>query len=392
MLARIPLFFLMIQGISVFLHLALYLSVIRFFAVASTGARVVLAVVFFLLSFTFFSSLLLVRSYDSHLTDLFYAVSALWAGVMINLILASALGWAFLAACRIAGYRVRMTVFAAFFYSAALFYSAYGVWNAFHPVIKNIEVRVKGLPEAWKGKTVVQISDLHLGVINRAGFLKDVVEQVNSLKPRAVFITGDLFDGMDGDLDSFVAPLNAIDSEKGVFFVTGNHENFLGLDRVFSTLAKTSVQVLDDRTVRIDGLQIIGVSYPQPGRKRNASKAIRESKGFISGMPGVLLYHLPASIDQVSENPADQRVNTYFSPLIDFTAARDLGALLQLSGHTHGGQLFPFEFLTARLYKGYDYGLHALGDFSVYTTCGTGTWGPPMRTANTPEIVALRLD
>lgn len=76
---------------------------------------------------------------------------------------------------------------------------------------------------------------------------------------------------------------------------------------------------------------------------------------------------------------------------MDFTDAKELGINLQLSGHTHKGQIFPFGYLTRRLYNGYDYGLHSDGDFSIYTTCGTGTWGPPMRTGNTPEIVAIRL-
>lgn len=391
MLSRIPTFFLIIQALSLFLHLVLYLSVIRFFAVASGRARAVLGAVFFLLSFSFFSSIMLVRSYDSPSTDLFYAVSALWAGVLINLLLAVALGWAFLLVCWLAGYRVRMPVFALFLFVLSAAYSGYGVWNAFHPVVKNIEVSIKGLPEAWRGKTIVQISDLHLGVINRAGFLDEVVGRVNSLEPHAVFITGDLFDGMDGDLDSFVAPLNGLRAEKGVFFVTGNHENFLGLDRVYSTLAKTRVEVLDDAVVRIDGLQIIGVSYPGPGRKRDVGRVIRSSENFSDRLPGILLFHQPASIDQTTENPSEQRTRTYFSPNVDFTAARDLGAGLQLSGHTHCGQIFPLGYLTARLYKGYDHGLRTLGDFSVYTTCGTGTWGPPMRTGNAPEIVALKL-
>lgn len=391
MLSRIPTFFLIIQALSVFLHLLLYLSVIRFFEVASRRARGVLFVVLFFMSLSFFSSIILVRAYEGLLTDLFYAVSALWAGVLINLLLAAALGWALLLACRVAGYRVRMPVVAVFLFASAAAYSAYGVWNAFRPVIKNIEVEIKGLPAGWKGKTVVQVSDLHLGVINRAGFLEDVVERVNSLEPHAVFITGDLFDGMDGDLSSFVGPLNGLRAAKGVFFVTGNHENFLGLDRVFSTLERTGVEVLDDAAVRIDGLQIVGVSYPPPGRKRDVMKAVRSSKDFSNDLPGILLYHLPASIDRTGVTPSEQRTRTYFSPRIDFTAAKELGIGLQLSGHTHGGQIFPLGYLTARLYKGYDYGLHSLGDFTIYTTCGTGTWGPPMRTGNTPEIVAVRL-
>jgi len=391
MLSKIPTFFLVIQAISVLLHLLLYLSVVRFFEVSSMTGRAVLAAVLLVLSFTFFSSIILVRSYDSLLTDLFYAVSALWAGVLVNLLLACAFGWGLLLISWLAGYRLRMPVIAVALFAVAAVYSAYGVWSAFHPVIKRVEVSVKGLPAQWKGKTVVQISDLHLGVINRSAFLNRVVDLVNSVEPEAVFITGDLFDGMDGDLETFVGPLNRLRAKKGVFFVTGNHENYLGLERALVTLAKTRVHVLDDTLVRIDGLQIIGVSYPRPGLKRDVAKLIRSQSGFSKDLPSILLYHLPSGIDKTSENATEQRVRTYFSPRIDFSAAIGLGAGLQLSGHTHGGQIFPLGYLTARLYKGYDYGLHTIGDFSIYTTSGTGTWGPPMRTAKSCEIVALRL-
>jgi len=388
---RIPAFFLIILFFSFCAHLFLYFSVITFFSIAGPRARLVLLVIAIALSFTFFASIILVRSYENIFTQVFYVLSALWAGLLINLLMAMAIGWVIFLFSRLTGHGLIMHTAGKLLFAAAFLFSAWGVWNAAHPRVKEIELQLPGIPPAWRGRTMVQLSDVHLGVINRAGFMRRVAHMVDSLHPDVIFITGDLFDGMAAGLDSFIGPLNELKAEKGVYFVTGNHETFLGLDRVYSVLDKTNIKTLNNDVLRIDGLQIIGVSYPVPGKTRDVEAVIRSRREFEEGLPGILLYHMPASINSVSKNISEQRERTYFSPLVDFSAAKDLGAVLQLSGHTHKGQMFPFNYLTRRVYRGYDYGLHSEGRFSIYTTCGTGTWGPPMRTGNTPEIVAIRL-
>lgn len=259
---RIPAFFLIILLFSFCAHLFLYFSVITFFSIAELKARLVLLLIAISLSFSFFASIILVRSYGNIFTQIFYILSALWAGLLINLLMAMAFGWVILLFNRFTGYGLKMPAAGAFLFAAAFLFSAYGVWNAAHPRVKEIELDLPGIPPAWKGRTIVQLSDVHLGVINRAGFLKGVVATVNSLHPDVIFITGDLFDGMAAGLSSFIEPLNELKAEKGIYFVTGNHETFLGLDRVYSILDKTGIKILNDDTVRIDGLQIIGVAYP----------------------------------------------------------------------------------------------------------------------------------
>lgn len=305
MLSRIPTFFLILLIFSFFLHFLLYYSVLHFFEITYLKTRIVLFAITFLLSLSFISSMILVRSHENLFTQAFYTLSAFWVGLLINLILALALGWSILLLGKIAGYNPDMAFIGVFLILSAFLFSAYGVWNAFHPGIKNIEVEIKDLPPEWKGKTIVQLSDVHLGVINRADFFRDVVRKANSLHPDMVFITGDLFDGMAGGLSSFVEPLNGIKSEKGIFYVTGNHEMYLGLDKVFSTLGKTRIKVLNNEVVQIDGLQIVGISFPKPGEKRDIKKIIMSQANFINGMPGILLYHTPTSIDQRSKNIAD---------------------------------------------------------------------------------------
>ena len=154
------------------------------------------------------------------------------------------------------------------FFGIAFIYSVYGVWNAFYPRVKEVSVRIKNLPPGWEGKTIVQLSDVHLGHIYKADFLRKVVRTVNGLKPDMVVITGDLFDGMDGSLPSLVTPLNDLIAPDGVYFITGNHETYLGVGKAFSILEKTKVKILNDEVRDIRGLQLIGISYPRGERER----------------------------------------------------------------------------------------------------------------------------
>lgn len=251
----------------------------------------------------------------------------------------------------------------------SLFYSFWGVWNALHPKIKNVTVAIPNLPSSWKGKKIVQLSDVHLGMIHGQNFMDQVVSQVNSVKPQMVVITGDLFDGMDGQLDSLVAPLDRINAPQGVFFVTGNHETYLGLDEVFATLQNTSVKHLQDEVIDISGLKLIGIDYPSRGEQKKVTDVLEKLKPDYLNQPNILLYHSPTDIDQI----------------------KNQGINLELCGHTHRGQLFPFRYVTSLIYHGYDYGLFPMDNYTLYTTNGVGTWGPLMRTGNTPEIVVITL-
>ncbi|MDD5435142.1 MAG: metallophosphoesterase [Nitrospira sp.] len=387
---RLSSFFIRILIGSFAVHFLLYLTVIRFFPVGPR-IKVLLPPALVILSVSFVTSLILVRFYENFFTEVYYALSALWLGLLINLIFATALCWFVFLLAKMAGLKINMTYVASFLFLAAFLFAAYGIWNAFNPRITNIEVKIKNLPDRWRNKIVIQLSDVHLGVIHRAGFFRSVVRKVNSLHPEAVFITGDLFDGVDGALTTFTEPLNEFDVGDRIFYVTGNHENYMGIERALSTLKQTRIKVLDDEVAQMDGLQIVGVSYPRPGKDGDIRNIIRSRKNFIQGMPGILLYHTPTSIERTGGTSSEQMKKTYWSPDLNFTAAKELGIHLQLSGHTHNGQLFPFIYIAKQIYQGYEYGLHKDGDFSIYTTSGVGTWGPPMRIGTAPEIVVITL-
>ena len=215
----------------------------------------------------------------------------------------------------------------------------------------------------------MQLSDVHLGRILGADFLARAVAEVNAQKPAMVLITGDLFDGADGDLEELVAPLNRLVAPQGVYFVTGNHETYLGVERSCAALRTTPVRVLADECVVIGGLQVIGISYPERGHTLGFAEKMAKLPGFNPAQPSILLYHSPTQVAQ----------------------AKAAGINLQLSGHVHQGQIFPLQFITRLIFGRYYHGLHREGDYTLYTTSGTGVWGPTMRTGNHPEIVVIHL-
>jgi hypothetical protein len=273
----------------------------------------------------------------------------------------------------------------------AVLYSVYGIWNAFHPRVKTLHIELENLPDQWQDKTVVQLSDVHLGHFHGPKFLDRLVRQVNALNPELVFITGDLFDGMASDISRFAPGLNKFEAARGVFMVTGNHEYYIGLSRALAVLTQTRINVLQNEAVEMDGLQIIGIGYPGIAGTQEIRGMDNLADSSSTPKPRILLFHTPTNVIPGDGDGMGRHVSTYWVPETKFTPAQKLGVHLQLSGHTHAGQFFPFGHLTRLLYKGYDFGLKNSGAFSIYTTCGVGTWGPPMRTGNRPEIVAIKL-
>lgn len=351
-------------------HYFVYASVLYFFGVAAFEHRTALALVLLLLPLSFIASSFLAHWYDGFLTRLLYFCSSLWLGVGLTLLTALGLAWAVWGITRVLGGGSGRVWFGVAAVGLTLLYSVYGIANAYHPRLVHCTVRIKNLSPGWRGKTLVQISDVHLGRILGAGFLTRVVAKVNAQNPAMVLITGDLFDGSDGNLEALVAPLNRLVAPLGIYFVTGNHETYLGVPRSIAALRTTSVKVLVDEMVVIDGLQVIGIGYPERGQALNFAEKMASLSGFDRALPSILLYHSPTQI----------------------AAAKAAGINLQLSGHVHQGQLFPLQFVTRMMFGKYYHGLHTEGDYTVYTSSGTGLWGPTMRTGNHPEIVVIRLE
>ncbi len=391
MVLKVVLFLSVILALTIGAHLLFGKAVLRLFMLNSSGLKISLFIILFLLSLSFMASFFLLRRQANSWTVGFYMFSAVWTGLFINLLLAVLLSWLVIAVLWIAGTHPDTRLIAVGCLTLAVLFSAYGMWNAFHPRIKKLPIEFENLPDQWKGKTIVQLSDVHLGHFYGPKFLDYLMRRVNALKPELILITGDLFDGMASDISRFAAGLSQFKAEKGVYFIPGNHENYIGLNRSLTVLGRTRITVLQNEAIEIDGLQIIGISYPGIEGAKDIRGLDKSGPASAIRKPRILLFHTPTNMIPGRGDGLDRHFATYWVPDTTFSPAQKLGVALQLSGHTHAGQIFPFGYLTRLIYKSYDYGLRSLGAFSIYTTCGVGTWGPPMRTGNRPEIVVINL-
>jgi predicted MPP superfamily phosphohydrolase len=255
--------------------------------------------------------------------------------------------------------------------------TAVAVRSARRPAeVRRVRVRLARLPRAQNGVTIVQITDLHVGPTIGRAVVEDIVARTNALSPDIIAITGDLVDGGVSALREAVAPLANLRARHGVFFVTGNHEYFSGADAWLKELPSLGIRVLGNERVSIgDGdssFDLAGVddrSAHRYGGLAPAAALARALEGRDSRRELVLLAHQPRS-------------------LLD---AAPFGIGLQISGHTHGGQIWPFGLLV-RLQQRFFPGLHRYGDAQIYVSRGTGYWGPPMRLAEPSEITHLTLE
>ncbi len=251
---------------------------------------------------------------------------------------------------------------------------AAGVAAARSLVVRDVPVTLARLPRSQHGTTIVQITDLHVGPTIGRGFVEDVVRRVNALSPDIVAITGDLVDGSVADLWHAVAPLGTIKARKGIYFVTGNHEFYSGAQEWIEALGRLGIEVLGNRHVSIgtgaDGFDLAGV-HDFGGR----------------GQQGTLAPNLTAAL--AGRDPTRELVLLAHQPRAIVEAA-NLGVGLQLSGHTHGGQIWPFNNFV-KLAQPYVQGLHQHGSAQIYVSPGTGYWGPPMRIGTRAEITRIVL-
>jgi len=367
---QIILFMLMFVGILFISHYFIYFSLMNLFAIEILKFKYILIGALFILPLSYFLSSLVAHYFDNVGTRFLYYISGLWLGILTALFTFFIFAWAIYGAGHVFGISIPKLWLGVAVILVTVLYTVCGIWDAPRVQIKNITVQIKNLPAEWKGKKVVQLSDVHLGYVGGKEFLNEIVATTNSINPAAVFITGDLFDGTGDKFDYLAEGLNGIQTTKGTYFVTGNHETYFGLDKVYGFLEKTNVKIFHDDIVVVDGLQILGINYPERMDKKSLSETIKKIPEYNPEGASILLYHAPTNTDEAKAN----------------------GIKLMLAGHTHQGQIFPYGFITKFIFKGLDYGLHTDGDFSIYTTSGVGTWGPAMRVGTQSEIVVITLE
>ncbi|MFH1064541.1 MAG: metallophosphoesterase [Candidatus Woesearchaeota archaeon] len=287
-----------------------------------------------------------------------HCISSIWMGVMFFLFTALILYEIvrpLLAYLKVSPMTAGITIL-----SIVAIVSICALMNALFIDIKEVEVPMTGLKDEM---TVVQLSDVHVGSIRNSGFLQEIAEKVNKIGPDAVFITGDLVDGTAPLRDDMFHGLDKIKAP--IFMVTGNHETYEGLDEVMKIISKTKIRLLRNEVTKLNGVQIIGVDFSEDKQKL---KETLDSLKINKTRPSILLYHSPIGTEYANE----------------------AGINLQLAGHTHNGQIFPFNFLVRIEFK-HIMGLYKLDGTRLYVSPGTGTWGPPMRLGSRNEITKFRL-
>ena len=243
--------------------------------------------------------------------------------------------------------------------------------------VKRVEILLQRLPPSLDGTRIVQLCDMHVGGLLGRAFVERVVRTANALKPDVIAIVGDVVDGTIQQLRPALAPMASLRARHGVFFVTGNHEYYSrsGARAWMDEFEGMGMRVLRNQRVAIgagpEGFDLVGVPdhgssrFPDDGPSEDMAGALA---GRDPSRAVVLLAHQPVSIHE----------------------AAGLGVDLQLSGHTHGGQIWPWGALV-RLQQPYIRGLHRIGESQLYVSCGTGFWGPPMRLGAPAEITEVIL-
>lgn len=254
--------------------------------------------------------------------------------------------------------------------------SLWGLVNARRTAaVVSVDVPLAGLPPALHGFTIAQITDIHVGPTIKAPYLRAIVQAVNRLDADVVAITGDLIDGSVRDLAPHVAPLAELTSRHGTYFVTGNHEYYSGAHAWVAELRRLGLNVLmnqhvvlarGDAALVLAGVNDYSAHLFDPAHRSDPQAALLGAPASVTTR--VLLAHQPRTA----------------------AAAQAAGFQLQISGHTHGGQFLPWRFFV-RFQQPFTAGLHRWRDLWVYTSRGTGYWGPPKRLGAPSEITRLRL-
>jgi predicted MPP superfamily phosphohydrolase len=334
-----------------------------FFSVEKTG---LLYITFTFLIVFMLSGMFIFMNRSSVVSSYIYTIAAVITGIMLYLLLSTIL-------FDLLNFLLKMPpkVQGLLSLSFAVLISLFGIWNASKIRISERDVVLSGLTENLKA---VHLSDIHLGHIRGKGYLEKTVKKVNEQDPDLIFITGDLFDGKKLINKDEFSPMQELNAP--VFFVEGNHDVYSDVDNIKAFLKNQGIHVLENEIELQRGIQIVGLNHMRPDNesadihapKGNTIKDVLQTLHINKKKPSVLLHHSPDGIQYANKAGID----------------------LYLSGHTHGGQLFPGNLIVNLVYK-YSKGEAVYKNTKIIVSQGSGTWGPPMRVGTKSEIIVLNL-
>jgi uncharacterized protein len=408
--SRLIIFISIVQSIIFLGHWFVYLTWSSFWG--GFASSLAMKLIFGVLSVSFVSASL--RGWHSFrpLVRIWYTLAAAWLGFASYFLWASVLCWLLYGASAVFRLGWTPVLIADCLFGAAALAGLYGLINANLLRVTRITVALPGLPPQWRGRTALLVSDLHLGHIRNKRFVRRVLRRTRDLQPNVVFVAGDLYDGTAGDFEKLAEPWaefissspaavpeaelvaqpaaeavaashnpnpastatgpfheNSEQAFFGVYYITGNHEEFYSHAEYLAPLTRAGVRLLDNEKVELQGLQLVGVHY-RDAIEPESYRAVLRRAAIDRHRASILLLHAPVKL----------------------AIAEEEGISLQLSGHTHGGQFFPYTWIAGRVWGRFIHGLQRLGNLQVYTSYGAGTWGPPLRVATRPEMVLISFE
>ena len=389
MRSRLVVFISIIQSILFLGHLLLYVTWSSFWGgpASSLGMKIALAA----LSVSFVGASLCAWYSHHPLVRIWYTLAAVWLGLASYFLWASVVCWIVYGLSRLTGLDWPPKYIADTLFGAALLVAIYGIFNAAKLRITRLSVNLPNLPGQWRGRVAALVSDMHLGHVRNGRFIRRLVRTLTQLGPDVVFLAGDLYDGTSANFqklaepwrDFIPSPANGVHlaspgngngsrpaaASLGVYYIAGNHEEFYSRAEYHEPLVAAGVRELNNQKIEVDGLQVVGVHYRDAAHPERYRQILRNA-AIDRDRSSVLLLHAP----------------------VNLPIAEAEGISLQLSGHTHGGQFFPYTWIAGRVWGKLIHGLSSVGNLQVYTNYGAGTWGPPLRVGTFPEIVLIRFE
>ncbi len=354
------------QGIVFFGHWLIYKGLVNLLHIEGPNHLTAIKWGLFVLSLTFSATTLLSQKFIGPIINWLYTAAAIWMGTLFWLAIVVVAGLILGALVPSLG---TSRIFGIVIFATGLLISAYGVWNSFNVQVTDYTVALPNLPVSWENKKIVLIADTHFGNIRGKGSAEKFARIINAQNPELVLIPGDFYDGPPADYEIPAKIIGSIKTPKGIYFSTGNHEEFNQDNSIYLNALKSGgIRVLNNEFVEIDGLQILGVTWKN-SNNIDTLKQLLASIPFDKNKPSILLKHAPLALGGAAQS----------------------GISLEVSGHTHKGQMWPIGLLTKWMFKGYDYGMKNYDSMVQITTSGAGSWGPPQRIGSKAEIVVINL-
>jgi uncharacterized protein len=390
------LFFIgVVQGILFVVHYIVYKTIL-FFGEISVQATTYVKYSFLALSIFFFIGSFITSYGFTLIGRVVYGLAATWLGVLFWLFFGAIFSlclWGISTYIFPTLHTQHMSL-GSHTYSVKQFYglivllviigmNIYGLYHARHVRVKEYTVALPNLPASWERKQIVVVADTHFGNIWNTGTAKKISSLITSLRPETVLIVGDFFDGPVINFEEVAQPFGAIPTKYGVLYVTGNHEEYRDRAQYTNALSVQGVTVLHNEYKNLDGLIVAGIAYGDSTTKEKQDavlKAMLSTSTSTDISPVILMKHVPNLLE----------------------SAENAGVDLQVSGHTHNGQMWIASRVARAIYGTYVYGLNVFSSsdtstrnvtapMQILTTSGAGSWGPPQRIGTQNEIVLLTL-